>query len=654
MAQTSVTITWKSGSATASLKATFTYSVSETSDERDERWVFQMSSIEVAYGGTTGSGTDLAKARAKREDALNAGIPLKFYFKGTTIVNYSISETGSVLVPAIARVISVIKTHSSQSVTFYASFNSKAGTKYSETIPAKTSYKVTYNGNGTTSPAAATKWYGEALILSGALTRAGYAFQRWNTNTSNTGTGYAAGAPYISNAAITLYAIWDAYIYYNTNGGSGGPGTVRKTYGSTHTVPATQPTRSGYVFKCWNTKADGSGTNYYGGTSTYSSNATLTLYAIWNPVLTFNPNGGSGNTWTATKTYGSPYTPTKPTRTNYQFKGWATSAAGTVQYTDSIPASMNTATTFYAVWELVYKKPKLSVTKVFRADSTGAASDEGTYASITVAWSISEHTVTNNTKYVNSVQSLTVACNGASAQPEELPGGFSGQETLLLAANMDPETAYTATVTLTDQGGTSTFNVIVPMAYYPLDILNFEKGRGMAVGAPATRQDVFEIGYKDTAFALNTNEDLYTSLSNLGWYSSILHSSGGIPSLKKLFTKILQRMTTKNLAITRTANSYVDATNVALLRACRKDGMLWFNGNISLSSAVPTGTGLTEIAKISDWSSLYTVSATMAGQTGGGAILVTINTSGSVQIANGSGASATGFHRCPMVAPAND
>ena len=125
-------------------------------------------------------------------------------------------------------------------------------------------------------------------------------------------------------------------------------------------------------------------------------------------------------------------------------------------------------------------------------------------------------------------------------------------------------------------------------------------------------------------------------------------------STRQLFAKIMSRMFTRNLTITRTANSYVDDTSAALLKAVRKDGMLWFNGNIQLSSAVPTGTGLTEIAKISDWSSLFTVSTTMAGQTGGGALLVTIDTTGSVKIANGSGASATGFHRCQMIAPTND
>ena len=145
----------------------------------------------------------------------------------------------------------------------------------------------------------------------------------------------------------------------------------------------------------------------------------------------------------------------------------------------------------------------------------------------------------------------------------------------------------------------------------------------------------------------------YSRYYENGWADG---ESGGTPitaaAMNHIEDGLVDNGTLTQLTVTRTANSYIDATNTALLRAVRKGGMLWFNGNINLSSAVPTGTDLTEIAQISGWSSAYTISATMAGQNGGGVILVSINTSGSVQIANGSGASAVGFHRCPMVVPA--
>lgn len=125
-------------------------------------------------------------------------------------------------------------------------------------------------------------------------------------------------------------------------------------------------------------------------------------------------------------------------------------------------------------------------------------------------------------------------------------------------------------------------------------------------------------------------------------------------SLKNLLIRMLQRMTTKNLTIIRTDNPYVDATRVGYLRAVRKDGMLWFNGNITFSAAMPSGTGWVEIAKISGWNASYGVYATVAGQAGDGTLLVMVTEGGSIQIHNGSGQTASGFHRCPMVAPATD
>lgn len=86
-------------------------------------------------------------------------------------------------------------------------------------------------------------------------------------------------------------------ISYNANGGSGAPSSQNKTTGQSVNLSSTKPTRSGYTFKCWNTKADGSGTNYYSG-SAYSADVNVTLYAQWikdaqQYKITYNANGGS-------------------------------------------------------------------------------------------------------------------------------------------------------------------------------------------------------------------------------------------------------------------------------------------------------------------------------------------------------------------------
>lgn len=154
------------------------------------------------------------------------------------------------------------------------------------TIPALPSYAVNYNGNGATggSTAGQTKWYGINLALrANGFTRPGYTFWHWNTASNNTGTTYNEGATYTGNAALNpLYAIWNPIIYFNDNGGSGGPVSQSKVYGTNLTLSATIPTRQGYEFINWNTASDGSGTSYT-PSSIYTANTTVTLYAQWKP-----------------------------------------------------------------------------------------------------------------------------------------------------------------------------------------------------------------------------------------------------------------------------------------------------------------------------------------------------------------------------------
>ena len=81
------------------------------------------------------------------------------------------------------------------------------------TAPALITYAVTYNGNGSDggSTAAQEKIDGVDLTLaSNGFTRTGYNFVRWNTAPDGSGTDYAAGSAYTANAALTLYAVWEA------------------------------------------------------------------------------------------------------------------------------------------------------------------------------------------------------------------------------------------------------------------------------------------------------------------------------------------------------------------------------------------------------------------------------------------------------------
>ena len=140
------------------------------------------------------------------------------------------------------------------------------------------------------------------------------------------------GAKQIATVPTPTYAV-----KYNANGGSGAPSSQTKTYGKTLKLSSTKPTRTGYTFQGWGTSSTDTSVNYAAGAN-YTSNAAVTLYAIWKVntyTVTYNANGGTGAPSNQTKTYGVNLTlsSTRPTRTDYTFLGWGTSESSTtVEY----------------------------------------------------------------------------------------------------------------------------------------------------------------------------------------------------------------------------------------------------------------------------------------------------------------------------------
>ncbi len=145
------------------------------------------------------------------------------------------------------------------------------------------------------------------------------------------------------------------YVKYDANGGIDTPTAQVKTYNETLILTNKVPTREGYTFKGWATTADGS-IAYTPGAS-FNINADTTLYAVWEIntyTVEYNANGGSGAPAAQTKTHGSALTlsETTPTRSGYDFKGWATSANGSVVYAPGASFTADADTTLYAVWEI--------------------------------------------------------------------------------------------------------------------------------------------------------------------------------------------------------------------------------------------------------------------------------------------------------------
>lgn len=155
----------------------------------------------------------------------------------------------------------------------------------SYTIPAISTYTVSYNANGGTgAPSSQTKMHDTALTLSTTKpTRNGYAFAGWSTSSSATSATYSAGGTYAANASVTLYAVWTSNGYtvsYNANGGTGVPVDQTKVHGTTLTLSSITPTRNGYDFVGWGVSSTSTTASYQPG-GRYTQNAPITLYAIW-------------------------------------------------------------------------------------------------------------------------------------------------------------------------------------------------------------------------------------------------------------------------------------------------------------------------------------------------------------------------------------
>jgi uncharacterized repeat protein (TIGR02543 family) len=157
---------------------------------------------------------------------------------------------------------------------------------------------VTFNANSGsgTVPTAQTVSIGSNITLPNGtgLSRSGYTFGGWNTNTSGTGTAYKAGDSYTVTGNVTLYAKWDTNytVTYNVNGGSGtAPTSQTAINGSIITLSnGSGLTRSGYTFGGWNTNTSGTGTAYKAGDS-YTVTGNVTLYAKWDIATLVSVSG---------------------------------------------------------------------------------------------------------------------------------------------------------------------------------------------------------------------------------------------------------------------------------------------------------------------------------------------------------------------------
>ena len=370
-----------------------------------------------------------------------------------------------------------------QYIAEYKAYTNGSGRSYSVVIDGATVKSGTYDINqkvGTYTIASGSKTVSKSTSSRNVSFSCSFNFNlTWAG--SHSGTRSASGS-------IGISATESHTVSYNANGGSGAPSSQTKWYGTILTLSSTKPTRTGYSFQGWATSSSGSVAYAAGGQ--YGLDQNVTLYAVWKAntyTVSYNANGGSGAPGNQTKTYGVTLklSTTKPTRTNYNFKGWGTSAGSTtVAYASGASYTANASITLYAVWELAYVAPRISNFQVMRANSSGTEMDDGTYLKVKFNWSTDRTVTAVKVQWYNTsgvwADYWTISASGTSGSVEQTTGG-----------NWDTETSYQIRVYVSDSGGTtySAAATLASMAY----VIDFKSGgTGVAFGKVAEVDNVVE------------------------------------------------------------------------------------------------------------------------------------------------------------------
>lgn len=306
-------------------------------------------------------------------------------------------------------------------------------------------------------------------------------------------SSYVSGTKSSSVTSVSVAAKPSYTVSYNANGGIGAPGNQTKWYDTNLTLSSVKPTKTGHSFKIWNKNNPTSGVSFSPG-SVYSTNANLALYAVWTPdsyLVKYNANGGSGAPTNQTKTYGVNLTLSSaiPTRKDYNFLGWSTSANGGVVYKPGSTYTNNSEITLYAVWELAYMKPRITNFNAQRCTADGTNDESGTYIKYTFDWA-TDYEVVAIWVYWSTKSDLSNYLNS-----EVKTSGTSGSVTKIAGDGaVDNETTYYVRVYVEDGGGSSHSTILsISTVKYPIDVK--KGGTGVAIGKVAEHDKLLDIGW---------------------------------------------------------------------------------------------------------------------------------------------------------------
>ena len=272
-----------------------------------------------------------------------------------------------------------------QLVKNLTSTNGKTVTLYAQWKP--NTYNIKYDGNNATNGSITNSSHTydkESKLNKNQYSKTGYTFKEWNTKADGSGNSYQdqqliKNLTSTNGETVTLYAQWKANTYnikYDGNNATNGSMTNSShTYNKESKLNKNQYTKTGYTFKEWNTKADGSGNSYQNQqlikNLTSTNGETVTLYAQWKANtynIKYDGNGGKGSIPIQNAIYNENIKLSKSTFTKDEhiFNGWSLTKNGSIKYKDeetvkNLTSTNGTTVTLYAVWKELPKSHATSI-----------------------------------------------------------------------------------------------------------------------------------------------------------------------------------------------------------------------------------------------------------------------------------------------------
>ena len=246
--------------------------------------------------------------------------------------------------------------------------------------------------------------------------------------------------------------------------------------------------------------SDGGWYSTVSGTLTATLNVTVPVKTSY--IVTLDSNGGTGVAATVTKWDSENLTLPTPTKTGYAFAGWAFAATPTViQWHPGDPYTDNNAAALVAVWEPTISAVYITNLTAKRATSAGVLADDGTYVLIEPEWRVEGAATSSDTGdiVVSATMDSTPAYSAfervTKSSTADLDSSSLANPPSFLASGANTNERYTVTVSVSVGGKMATRSVILPTAYFVMDVK--AGGHGIAFGTPANTDYLFEVDNMD-------------------------------------------------------------------------------------------------------------------------------------------------------------